>query len=222
ANGQRRPSSAVGAGGEAPHRRTHHGDRVSDPKSRPGSASSGGARFATTMRPVSPPTSARTGAPGHSYPGSDGLRGPSAGRPASPAGLPVQVALSNGGSSRPRTPVVQRRAPQSGGTPGTSGDGKEPSRPESASQNQDGSQRGSNSLTTVISSALDYKRFLDRRKQMIQQQVETAQQSSATRRAGQAENEADAEVARANDASSGHHQQNTLSATAPALVVRLY
>ena len=30
------------------------------------------------------------------------------------------------------------------------------------------------SLTTVISSALDYKRFLDRRKQMIQQQVESA------------------------------------------------
>eukprot|EP00913_Durusdinium_trenchii_P007843 g7361.t1 len=33
------------------------------------------------------------------------------------------------------------------------------------------------SLTTVISSALDYKRFLDRRKQMIQQQVESAQQA---------------------------------------------
>jgi serine/threonine protein kinase len=32
-------------------------------------------------------------------------------------------------------------------------------------------------LTTVISSALDYKRFLDRRKQMIQQQVESAQQA---------------------------------------------
>lgn len=36
-------------------------------------------------------------------------------------------------------------------------------------------------LTTVISSALDYKRFLDRRKQMIQQQVESAQQASAGR-----------------------------------------
>lgn len=38
-------------------------------------------------------------------------------------------------------------------------------------------QKGNGSLTTVISSALDYKRFLDRRKQMIQQQVESAQQA---------------------------------------------
>lgn len=38
-------------------------------------------------------------------------------------------------------------------------------------------QKGNCSLTTVISSALDYKRFLDRRKQMIQQQVESAQQA---------------------------------------------
>lgn len=41
---------------------------------------------------------------------------------------------------------------------------------------------GNGSLTTVISSALDYKRFLDRRKQMIQQQVENAQQASAVAR----------------------------------------
>lgn len=52
-----------------------------------------------------------------------------------------------------------------------------PSRPDSGAGQHNGG--GNGSLTTVISSALDYKRFLDRRKQMIQQQVETAQQVSA-------------------------------------------
>lgn len=93
---------------------------------------------------------------------------------------------------RPRTPVPQRRAPPSGGLGGvgiakdppalpTPASGEPaahvgpPSRPDSSAGNNGG-------LTTVISSALDYKRFLDRRKQMIQQQVETAQQANAARR----------------------------------------
>jgi len=52
-----------------------------------------------------------------------------------------------------------------------------------ASSGSAGSANGNNgAMMTVISSALDYKRFLDRRKQMIQQQVETAQAASASRR----------------------------------------
>jgi len=43
------------------------------------------------------------------------------------------------------------------------------------------SSSNAGNFTTVISSALDYKRFLDRRKQMIQQQVESAQQASAAK-----------------------------------------
>lgn len=91
---------------------------------------------------------------------------------------------------RPKTPTApQRKAPPSGGSP-SSGLPKEPVLPQSVGDNnvhsgqppRPESSAGNGSLTTVISSALDYKRFLDRRKQMIQQQVETAQQASAGRR----------------------------------------
>ncbi|CAE7699868.1 unnamed protein product, partial [Symbiodinium necroappetens] len=75
----------------------------------------------------------------------------------------------------------QRRANPSGSSPPVregkdTGTGSTPVRPESASDSHSPA-KGNGSLTTVISSALDYKRFLDRRKQMIQQQVETAQQA---------------------------------------------
>eukprot|EP00930_Biecheleria_cincta_P021471 TRINITY_DN1590_c0_g1_i1.p1 TRINITY_DN1590_c0_g1~~TRINITY_DN1590_c0_g1_i1.p1 ORF type:complete len:949 (-),score=129.50 TRINITY_DN1590_c0_g1_i1:137-2983(-) len=182
-NVQRRPSSAVGSAGEAPSRRTQTAERTSVTPSRPGSASSGGARFVGILRPTSPPTSARSSNPiVHSS--GDGGR----------TSLPV---TSN---NRPRTPssTSQRRAPQSGATSAAgSRDGKDLSknsghaRPDSSlGQNQEnngsGSHRDNNGLTTVISSALDYKRFLDRRKQMIQQQVETAQQASNTRKDAEA------------------------------------
>lgn len=100
--------------------------------------------------------------------------------------LPLHVSTVG----RPRTPTTpQRRAPPSGGSSGgaSGGSGTElninsrdsaPSRPDSSQGNY---SSGGNGATTVISSALDYKRFLDRRKQMIQQQVETAQQASAAR-----------------------------------------
>lgn len=110
-------------------------------------------------------------------------------RPGTPgAGLPLHVALSNVG--RPKTPTTQRRAPSSGGPSagkepwGEPASATPPPRPESGhghghqdagSSSQGVAPGNSNSLTTVISSALDYKRFLDRRKQLIQQQVETAQ-----------------------------------------------
>lgn len=99
------------------------------------------------------------------------VRVPSAGIP---GGLPLHVTSVG----RPRTPLRQG---------GDSSDGKDswaprPERPESSGQRQDdkGSSQGGpgGTLTTVISSALDYKRFLDRRKQMIQQQVETAQSAT--------------------------------------------
>lgn len=176
-NGQRRPSSAVGSAGEAPSRRTQTAERANVTPSRPGSASSGGARFVGTLRPTSPPTSARSSTPVvHSI--GDGGRTP----------LPVT------NNNRPRTPssTSQRRAPQSGATRAASSrDGASSSsgnsRPDSSlgqapESNGSGSHRDNNGLTTVISSALDYKRFLDRRKQMIQQQVETAQQASNARK----------------------------------------
>lgn len=195
-HGQRRPSSAVGSGGEAPHRRiVPSNDRANATPSRPGSANSAAARFniptTTPIRSDSPPASARPSGVAGSNPAEQGLqfghgpiRVPSAGR----TGLTMQ--MPNGGQatlpmSRPRTPV-QRRAPQSGTIQMTGSEGKDivPPRPESSSghyqDRSSSSQGGNNSLTTVISSALDYKRFLDRRKQMIQQQVDTAQQASRT------------------------------------------
>eukprot|EP00440_Ansanella_granifera_P006694 gb/GFBE01007256.1/.p1 GENE.gb/GFBE01007256.1/~~gb/GFBE01007256.1/.p1 ORF type:complete len:961 (+),score=159.43 gb/GFBE01007256.1/:1-2883(+) len=231
-HGQRRPSSAVGSGGEAPHRRVHGAERASGAPSRPGSASSGGARFVGSLRPTSPPTSARSANQGnasgaHSADGGHyaqgPLRVPSAGR----TGLPSNVASA--GNVRPRTPSsTQRRAPPSGATPSAnSRDGKDfsstaPARPESsAGQHQDvasngsGSQRGNGSLTTVISSALDYKRFLDRRKQMIQQQVESAQQANNSRKGDQAEGEADGASDAAPAGGSGAASGWTPGATGP-------
>jgi len=166
----RRPSSAVGSGGETLHRR--HGERGSS--SRPGSASSGSARFiGSVLRATSPPGSARSQTPVFvTATTSDGTQ--------------VPLRVSSAGRSnpnRPRTPSSssQRRANQSGSSQPVregkdTGTGSTPLRPESASDSHSPA-KGNGSLTTVISSALDYKRFLDRRKQMIQQQVETAQQA---------------------------------------------
>eukprot|EP00930_Biecheleria_cincta_P021472 TRINITY_DN1590_c0_g2_i1.p1 TRINITY_DN1590_c0_g2~~TRINITY_DN1590_c0_g2_i1.p1 ORF type:complete len:961 (-),score=170.56 TRINITY_DN1590_c0_g2_i1:214-3060(-) len=178
-HGLRRPSSAVGSGGEAPHRRTHGTERISAPPSRPGSANSGSARFAGVLRTASPPTSARSLTPDVQT-GSSGAR----------ASLPSKISSSS--NNRPRTPssTSQRRDFSTGSAV---------SRPDTGvlGQSQEnamsGSQKGNNGLTTVISSALDYKRFLDRRKQMIQQQVESAQQASSTRK-DQADTEADFET----------------------------
>jgi len=127
--------------------------------------------------------------------------GPARNSQSGPSALPLQVTTVG----RPRTPV-QRRVPPSGGQAAPSHDSKEPrshsgdstaasSQPDSGASRSGGSgsggsaavpgssgPQGNGSLTTVISSALDYKRFLDRRKQMIQQQVETAQQVSAGQR----------------------------------------
>ncbi|CAJ1341111.1 unnamed protein product [Effrenium voratum] len=125
-------------------------------RSRPGSASSSNGRFVgSVLRTSSPPGSARSQTP--VLVASDGGQ------------MHFKISSNRASPNRPRTP--SRRTPSS-----TSKDGKEvPSqRPESAN---DGAQKGNGSLTTVISSALDYKRFLDRRKQMIQQQVESAQQA---------------------------------------------
>lgn len=146
-----------------------------------------GPRLAATMpnaRPVTP----------MGRMGSTPMRGAATG--------PVRASSSGGGGTlplqvtpvgRPRTPSGQRWAPQSGGSasgardsasPWPNDSGNQPARPESAANNRDGGSSGgaaNGSLTTVISSALDYKRFLDRRKQMIQQQVETAQQASNAR-----------------------------------------
>lgn len=58
-------------------------------------------------------------------------------------------------------------------------------------------------MTTVISSALDYKRFLDRRKQMIQQQVETAQQANVGGRRVEGSDSDSAEGGAALEASPG-------------------
>jgi len=69
---------------------------------------------------------------------------------------------------------------------GTWGDGIRPPpspagerRPASGAANRWDGQGNSSNLTAVISSALDYKKFLDKRKQMIQLQVETAQNAVA-------------------------------------------
>eukprot|EP00931_Biecheleriopsis_adriatica_P100465 TRINITY_DN75782_c0_g1_i1.p1 TRINITY_DN75782_c0_g1~~TRINITY_DN75782_c0_g1_i1.p1 ORF type:complete len:963 (+),score=168.35 TRINITY_DN75782_c0_g1_i1:136-3024(+) len=209
---QRRPSSAVGSGGEAPHRRVSGTERASAAPSRPGSASSGGARFASSQRPTSPPTSARSANPGSGIGASsaEGQYGGPLPVPSSGGRSGMHSNASSTGNVRPRTPSnTQRRAPQSGGTSAASRDGKDfssstgPSRPESREgQSQDGSG-GNNSLTTVISSALDYKRFLDRRKQMIQQQVDSAQQASSSRKGDQADGEIDSENARAAEAAPG-------------------
>lgn len=165
----RRPSSAVG--GEAPHRR-HTSER---PSSRPGSASSSSARFGAGLRASSPPGSARSQTPVLVATNSDGgqMHFRVTSRP------PPASATSAG--SRPRTPNG-RRMPSGGGassaarldSEGGSAAGAADARAGSAAS-ANGTAKGS--LTTVISSALDYKRFLDRRKQMIQQQVESAQQA---------------------------------------------
>lgn len=148
-----------------------------------------------STRPVTPMGRYQLGQVRSSTPGP--VRVPSVG----PTALPLHVA--NIGPSpqlqqqqqRPRSPSTgstgssqQKRPPQSN-SPGnsnreikaseSSSTSAPPSRPESAQTSSGSSQRdvNGNNLTTVISSALDYKRFLDRRKQMIQQQVESAQQA---------------------------------------------
>jgi len=120
-------------------------------------------------------------------------------RTPSPVPTTVPLHVMTVGPSRPRTPTEKRRVsngpmpkpgqatsfellnPQNqwnmtaGGAAASNG----PPRPDS-SMGQQGSSNSAQagSLTTVISSALDYKRFLDKRKLMIQQQVETAQQAT--------------------------------------------
>lgn len=155
----RRPSSAVG--GEAPRR----GDGRDRP-SRPGSASSGSARFGSALRTSSPPGSARSQTP--VLVTSDG------------GGMHFRVS-GRTSPNRPRTPSGQRRsaqpAPSTGKEGGASSAARLDGQTDGGSTPSGAAQKGNGSLTTVISSALDYKRFLDRRKQMIQQQVESAQQA---------------------------------------------
>ena len=92
----RRPSSAVGGGGDGPHRR--HG---SDRPSRPGSAS-GSARFGTALRTSSPPGSARSQTPVLVATNSDG---------GGAGGMHFRVSSAGRTSpNRPRTPSSQRRA----------------------------------------------------------------------------------------------------------------
>ena len=113
--------------------------------------------------------------------------------------LPLQVNSIGASLGRPRTPTVQR-TPKVGADAKelqpSNGNGIENSAPSGSNNGTPARTSGSSSsstamansninpaqgngnLTTVISSALDYKRFLDRRKHMIQQQVETAQQAS--------------------------------------------
>jgi len=106
-----------------------------------------------------------------------------------PAALPLHVAnisptqrpRSHGGSrdkgSESSSATVPPRPDSATGQASSSGT------PTSASVGSSSGGQGNsqgNNLTTVISSALDYKRYLDRRKQMIQQQVESAQQASST------------------------------------------
>lgn len=153
-----------------------------------------------SMRPMTPNGRYQLGQVRTSTPGP--VRVPSVG----PTALPLHIAPGPGPTqqSRPRSPsngAAQKRALPSS-SPGSahretkaasdSASTSAPSsRPESAAgQNSSSSgsggggsssgngQRDANNLTTVISSALDYKRFLDRRKQMIQQQVESAQQAN--------------------------------------------
>lgn len=123
-----------------------------------------------------------------------------------PTALPLHIAPGPGPTAqqRPRSPGTsgQKRSMTNGSPGGAYRDTKgsesssrdttaPPSRPDSAngqhssvssnngsSSNSTKTDKGDGNLTTVISSALDYKRFLDRRKQMIQQQVESAQQNS--------------------------------------------
>jgi len=101
---------------------------------------------------------------------------------------------------RPRTPNAQRHTPRSGGSAGdrhspankirpsavgsvasttasSSGSARSPASGLQCSGRESENSPSSNNLTTMISSALDYKRFLDKRKQLIQQQVECAQQA---------------------------------------------
>eukprot|EP00929_Paragymnodinium_shiwhaense_P069194 TRINITY_DN34905_c0_g1_i1.p1 TRINITY_DN34905_c0_g1~~TRINITY_DN34905_c0_g1_i1.p1 ORF type:complete len:1073 (+),score=191.23 TRINITY_DN34905_c0_g1_i1:335-3553(+) len=188
--------------------RGHAGDRArASTPSRPGSASSGMRPFAGRPQQT-PPTSARAYGGDEAGQQATAAERQAMARPLSPHGRsstpqpgrgpqsgPVRVPSNVGQSlplhvapvGRPRTPTSQRRPPATGQHASSGGnqweggekpwDGGGPSAHQSSGRS-DGSGGGNNNLTTVISSALDYKRFLDRRKQLIQQQVETAQQAS--------------------------------------------
>lgn len=76
----------------------------------------------------------------------------------------------------PLSPKLEDASPSNNGA-GSSGDRRSSSGTHTPTSGASSGQDGRHgNLTTVISSALDYKKFLDKRKQMIQQQVETAQQ----------------------------------------------
>lgn len=134
--------------------------------------------------------------------------------------LPLHVSTVG----RPRTPTgTQRRIP-SNGVSGSAGgkdvnvnahntvDSAATTRMDSSCGNTNSTGGG---LTTVISSALDYKRFLDRRKQMIQQQVENAQQANAARRSAsgnrqEADNSQHAQATRRSETPVGYHNRQSL------------
>lgn len=189
------PAAVSGVGAN-----TNGGERSATPVGNAGSsgASPGGVMGSTRpMRPMTPMGRYPLSQVRASQPGP--VRVPSVG----PAALPLHVS-NIGTTQRPRSPMTQRPNLPSAGSSGRDSKNSEsssttaPSRPDSAtgqtsssggtpasasvgsSNGAQASSQGGNNLTTVISSALDYKRYLDRRKQMIQQQVESAQQASST------------------------------------------
>jgi len=103
-------------------------------------------------------------------------------RSVTPTSLPHPAALrqqgatsSSAGNSRPSTPnelLPERRS--TGSTDGRQSRGAGSRRTGSATQPSHRGSKGSG----VISSALDYKQFVDQRRHMIQQLVESAQQSA--------------------------------------------
>lgn len=100
--------------------------------------------------------------------------------------LPTGASLA----PRPRTPVHRASG---------SGSASEAREIREVRELDSGSKCDNGRLTSVISSALDYKRFLDRRKQMIQQQVDSAQAGSQDNEGGdgprEEQNRADGNVA---------------------------
>lgn len=146
---------------------------------------SAGAVSGATMpstRPLTPGGRYPLGQVRASQPGP--VRVPSSG----PTSLPLHVS-NIGSTQRPKSPAatplaaeaqVPREAPRRTLPSSSLGASTRDSRGAEAASSAGGGSGSGAGLTAVISSALDYKRFLERRKQLIQAQVESAQQASAS------------------------------------------